>query len=127
MMTPVTYDVILDTVTRSSQGDRPCAIAVAGEAGSGKSTLGRALASAMAVPLVDLDTVTNPLLDRLADRVLPGHWLGSPHSGEIRDGRYAALRAVARDAVATAGGAVLVAPFSAELRGGPEWASLVEA
>lgn len=98
---------------------------MAGVAGSGKSTLGRAIAVAMRLPLLDLDALTNPLLDRLADGASPGHWLSSPHSAAIRDGRYAALRAVARDVVATSGGAVLVAPFTAEMRGGPEWAGLV--
>ena len=39
--------------------------------------------------------MTNPLLDRLPDETLGGHWLVSRHSGTIRDGRYAALRAVA--------------------------------
>src|SRR5438093_9755455 len=97
-MTPVTSEVILGFVTRSCQGDRPrsVAIAVAGVAGSGKSTLGRALATVMCLPLLDLDAVTNPLLDRLAGPALRGHWLESPYGRDIRDGRYAALRAVAR-------------------------------
>ncbi len=96
-------------------------VAVAGVAGSGKSTLGRALATALGAPLLDLDSMTNPLLDRLPPGALGGHWLVSPHGAAIRDGRYAALRAVTRDTVATAGRAVLVAPFTAELRGGEPW------
>ena len=43
-------------------------VAVAGVAGSGKSTLGRALAVGLGLPLLDLDAVTNPLLDRLVGR-----------------------------------------------------------
>jgi mannitol-1-/sugar-/sorbitol-6-phosphatase len=115
---------------RSATGCQPAetvVIAVAGVAGSGKSTLGRALAVALGAPLLDLDSMTNPLLDRLPDETLGGHWLVSRHSGTIRDGRYAALRAVARDIVTTAGQAVLVAPFTAELRGGGEWDLLREA
>ncbi|GIM97051.1 AAA family ATPase [Paractinoplanes toevensis] len=96
-------------------------MAIAGVAGSGKSTLGRALATALRAPLLDLDSVTNPLLDRLPAEIFGGHWLASPHGGAVRDGRYAALCAVTRDTVATAGRAVLVAPFTAELRGGEEW------
>ena len=102
-------------------------VVVAGVAGSGKSTLGRALATALGLPLLDLDAVTNPLLDRLVGQVLPTHWLAAPHGELIREGRYAALRAVAGDVVATAGGAVLVAPFTAELAGGAAWAELVAA
>ncbi|MBU2670301.1 HAD-IA family hydrolase [Actinoplanes bogorensis] len=99
-------------------------VVVSGVAGSGKSTLGRALATALAAPLLDLDSLTNPLLDALPPDALGGHWLASPHAALIRDGRYAALRAAAHDVIATAGRAVLVAPFTAELRGGPEWTAL---
>jgi sugar-phosphatase len=102
-------------------------VAVAGVAGSGKSTLGRALATVLGAPLLDLDSMTNPLLDRLPPGVFGGHWLASPHGAVIRDGRYAALRAVTRDTVATAGRAVLVAPFTAELRGGEPWDLLRQA
>jgi sugar-phosphatase len=99
----------------------PFVLAIAGVAGSGKSTLGRVLAAALRAPLLDLDSLTNPLLDRLPADAIGGHWLASPHSDAIRDGRYAALRAVLSDTVSTAGRAVLVAPFTAELRGGDEW------
>lgn len=109
------------------QMSSPVVVVVAGVAGTGKSTLGRALAETLGIPLLDLDAVTNPLLDALPAEALGGHWLSSPHAADIRAGRYAALRAVAADAVATAGSAVLVAPFTAELRGGREWDLLVEA
>jgi len=102
-------------------------VAVAGVAGSGKSTLGRALATALGAPMLDLDSLTNPLLDGLPAEVLGGHWLASSHGAAIRNGRYAALRAVTRDTVDTAGRAVLVAPFTAELRGGEPWELLRQA
>ena len=105
----------------------PVVVAVAGVAGSGKSTLGRALAASLHLPLVDLDAVTTPLLDALGNDVFGGHWLTSEHAAAIRAGRYASLRAVAADAVDTAGGAVLVAPFTAELAGGEDWRLLGDA
>jgi sugar-phosphatase len=107
--------------SKACQSRRSLVVAVAGVAGSGKSTLGRALAKALGAPLLDLDALTNPLLDRLPADALGGHWLASSHRAAIRDGRYAALRAVTRDTLETAGGAVLVAPFTAELRGGQSW------
>lgn len=102
--------------------------AVAGPAGSGKTTLGRALARHVGAALVDLDSVTNPLLDGLADVVAPGgHWNEERLRAQVRPARYAALRAVAADQVAAGLDVVLVAPFTAELRGGPEWTLLTEA
>lgn len=126
-MTPVSYLRYGRDMTLPCQGGHPGTVAVAGVAGSGKSTLGRALATALHLPLVDLDAVTNPLLDRLVGPVLPAHWLAAGHGGLVREGRYAALRTVAHDVVTTAGGAVLVAPFTAELAGGSAWAELAAA
>jgi len=99
------------------------ALVVAGIAGSGKSTLGAALARALHAPLLDLDSLTNPLLDRL-DGVLDGHWLSGPFGAQIREGRYAALRRTAIDVIDCVGVVVMVAPFTAELRGGDEWERL---
>ena len=100
---------------------------VAGPAGSGKSTLGRALAHARGAVLLDLDTVTNPLLDALAGSAIwgAGHWNEPRYRDVVRPARYAALRALAGDQVVDE--LVLVAPFTAELGGGPEWQSLVRA
>lgn len=103
-------------------------IVVAGPAGSGKSTLGLQLARLLRLPFLDLDTLTNPLLDQLADDILHGrHWNDPALRGVIRPARYAALLAALADQVKAGAGAVVVAPFSAELRGGPEWERLVEA
>jgi adenylylsulfate kinase-like enzyme len=99
---------------------------VAGPAGAGKSTLGRALARRTGAVLLDLDTVTNPLLDALAPLIAPdGHWNDAVRRALVRPARYAALLATARDQVAP--DLVLVAPFTAELRGGEEWATLRDA
>ena len=62
---------MVENMTLACQGGPPVGtLAVAGVAGSGKSTLGRALATALRLPLLDLDAVTNPLLDRLVGPVL---------------------------------------------------------
>lgn len=126
-MTPVTCYVYGGGMPSPCQIPDSLAVVVAGTAGSGKSTLGRAIAESLRAPLVDLDSVTTPLLETLPAEILGGHWLTSPHAAAIRAGRYAALRATAADALSTAGRVVVVAPFTAELTGGAEWEALVAA
>ena len=116
------------TVSERCQVTKTRAIVIAGPAGCGKTTLGRALAARLGWPLLDLDSLTTALLDALPESAVGGsHWLASEHASAIRAGRYAALRATAADLIATAGCVVLVAPFTAELRGGAEWDALVAA
>jgi sugar-phosphatase len=99
---------------------------LAGPAGSGKSTLGRALATRRGAVLLDLDTVSNPLLDALGPVLAPdGHWNDPGRRDDLRPARYATLLAVAADQVVDE--IVLVAPFTAELRGGREWSMLLAA
>lgn len=101
---------------------------VAGQAGSGKSTLGRHLAATLGATLLDLDTVTNPLLDALTERLVPGgHWNDEALRDVVRPARYACLLATARDQRDTGLDLVLVAPFTAELTGGQAWADLCAA
>lgn len=101
---------------------------VAGPAGSGKSTLGRRLAAAISATLLDLDTVTNPLLDAIGDRLAPGgHWNDAELREIVRPARYACLLGTARDQRQTGLDLVLVAPFTAELAGGRAWAELCAA
>lgn len=97
---------------------------MAGPAGSGKSTLAGALALRLRLPLLDLDTLTNPLLDGLPASAFAEHWLSPVYGTTVRDARYRTLRAVAAEVTATAGGAVLVAPFTTELAGGAAWRQL---
>jgi len=100
-------------------------VVVAGPAGAGKSTLGRALAAQMHAALLDLDDLTNPILDALWSGA--GHWNDPEHRALVRPARYAVLRAAAAAQVATGVDVVLVAPFTAELAGGDEWAALTAA
>jgi sugar-phosphatase len=98
-------------------------VVVAGPAGAGKSTLGRALAAAMHAALLDLDDLTNPVLDAVWSP-REGHWNDLDHRAVVRPARYAVLRAVAAAQVAAGIDLVLVAPFTAELTGGGEWQAL---
>lgn len=112
-----------------SQMAAPLAIVISGVAGSGKSTLGRAVARHLGSPLLDLDSITNPLLDALfgVDNPDTPHWLAVEPTIGVRNARYAALRTVAHDQIETARNVVLVAPFTGELQGGVEWDQLVDA
>ena len=85
-------------------------VVVAGPAGAGKSTLGRALAAEMRAALLDLDDLTNPILDALWSGA--GHWNDGEHRALVRPARYAVLRAAAAAQVATGVDVVLVAPFT---------------
>lgn len=59
---------------------------VAGSPGSGKSTLGRAVAARLGACVLDLDTATNPLLAQLAALTGAGDDLDHPSlRGPIRD------------------------------------------
>lgn len=103
-------------------------IVVAGPAGAGKSTLGRALAADLGAALLDLDDLTNPLLDALwTERVDELHWNDQAHRSVVRPARYAVLRSAAAAQVASGVDVVLVAPFTAELTGGAEWEALTAA
>jgi len=101
-------------------------IVVAGAAGVGKSTVGRRLAERLRLPLLDLDALTNPLLEGIGALAVAGeHWNDPRLRSVIRPARYSALRAAIADQAHL--GAVAVAPFTAELAGGREWRELVEA
>ncbi len=103
-------------------------IVVTGAAGSGKSTLGLELARSLGAAFLDLDSLTNPLLEGLGTEFAgDAHWNDPALRPVVRPARYAALRAAVADQVAVGTDAVLVAPFTAELSGGVEWQQLVEA
>jgi predicted kinase len=104
----------------------PIALLVCGAPGSGKTTVGRALARRLGAALLDQDVVTGPLtavvagvlgVDDLDDPVL---------AGATRDARYETLFAAAEDNLRTGRPVVLVAPFTREQRQPDAWRRVTE-
>jgi predicted kinase len=99
-------------------------VLLSGWPGSGKSTVGRTLASRLNAALVDQDTVTGPLVSVVADLVgvhdLDDDRLARP----TRDARYETLAAVAEENLQVGIPVVLVAPFSRERRDPNAWEAL---
>lgn len=101
------------------KGGNTTVVLIAGAAGSGKSTLGQALARRLALPLLDLDTVTNPMPHALVEPVFGvGHWNEERHRPSSRPARYATLIAAAKDQIEAGLGVIIVARFTHELVGG---------
>lgn len=91
-------------------------VAIGGIPGSGKSTLGQALAGRLGAALLDLDTLTNPLLALLAATTGAGDDLDHPSlRGAVRDARYRCLADTAAQVASAGCSAIAVAPFTAEL------------
>lgn len=96
--------------------------AVGGPPGSGKTTFGHALAVAIGGALLDNDTLTNPLIARIAALTGAGDDLDHPSlRGQVRDARYACLRDTGAEVAGVGCPAVLVAPFTAELADTLAW------
>lgn len=98
---------------------------IAGAAGSGKTTFGCALAKRLAIPLLDLDEVTAPLVEAF--------WATHPELDEagalsvVRDDRYRELRRVALLATSTGGSVILTAPFTSEISSPERWRAFADA
>ena len=99
---------------------------VAGPPGSGKSTLGRALAGATGAVVLDQDIATNPLVAVLAGWVGAGDDLDHPGlRGPVRAARYQCLIDIAVDNGRLGASVVMIAPFTAECADPKAWAELV--
>ncbi len=88
---------------------------VAGQAGSGKSTLGRELAAVTGAVLLDQDIATNPLMAQIAALVGAGDDLDHPGlRGPVRQARYQCMTDLAVDNGRLGHDVVMIAPFTAE-------------
>lgn len=95
---------------------------VAGPAGSGKSTLGRAIAKISGAVVLDQDVATNPLMAQLAAALGAGDDLDHPAlRGSIRRARYQCLVDVAVDNRRLGRSVVMIAPFTAEVADPEAW------
>jgi mannitol-1-/sugar-/sorbitol-6-phosphatase len=87
-------------------------VVLAGAAGTGKTTVGRRLARRLDAALLDLDTVTGPLVELLLER---GGWGSRYERTVVRPARYRALTALALEVVAGGIPVVAAAPWTKEL------------
>jgi predicted kinase len=99
-------------------------VLLSGWPGSGKSTIGRALARRLGAALVDQDTVTGPLVSVVADLVGVHDLDDARLARATRDARYETVAAVAEENLRVGVPVVLVAPFSRERRDLHIWEAL---
>ncbi|MGG5257918.1 AAA family ATPase [Phycicoccus avicenniae] len=92
-------------------------LCVGGAPGAGKTTVGRLVARAARAALVDLDSVTTPLVDAVAASAGDAADLDAPRYAALRDARYACLADVSADCIAAGVDVVVVAPFTREATG----------
>lgn len=96
-------------------------LCVGGPPGSGKTTVGRLLAGTVRAALVDLDSVTTPLVDAVAVQLGIPVALDGPPLNRLREARYACLAEVIRDALVGRVDVVAVAPFTREAADAGTW------
>jgi len=92
----------------------PRAVLISGAPGTGKSTLGAALAPRLGAALLDLDVVTGPLTVVVASLVGATDLSDPRIAGLTRAPRYETLFAIAEDNLRAGIPVVLVAPFTTE-------------
>lgn len=105
----------------------PTFLALGGDAGCGKSHLGRQLAKSLGLVLLDQDTMTNPIASLVLERS-SSRSFDDPHIREaLRRARYDSLAAVARENLQAGNSVLAVAPFSAERTEPRAWQETIAA
>lgn len=99
-------------------------VCVGGSPGAGKTTVGALVAAAAGCCLVDLDSVTTPLVEAFAASVGEVADLDAPRFAALRDARYACLAAVVSDNLRAGRAVVAVAPFTTEAADAVAWRAL---
>lgn len=92
---------------------------IAGAAGSGKTTFGRALSVRLGVPLIDLDEATAGVVD--AFRASHPELDEAAALTAARDDRYDELQRVTCEVLAGGSSAIVTAPFTAEIASVERW------
>ncbi len=99
-------------------------VCVGGAPGSGKTTVGRLVAAAGELCLVDLDSVTTALVEAFAVSLGTVADLDSPRFAALRGARYACLGAVVSDNLRAGRDVLAVAPFTSEAADAVAWRAL---
>ncbi|GAA4398305.1 hypothetical protein GCM10023168_04250 [Fodinibacter luteus] len=96
-------------------------VCVGGVPGAGKTTVGALVAAAGGMCLVDLDSVTTPLVEALAASLGEAADLDAPRFAALRGARYACLAEVVADNLRAGRDVVAVAPFTSEAADAVGW------
>jgi predicted kinase len=103
---------------------RPPAVVVTGPPASGKSTVAAAVARHLGATLIDLDAVTEPLVDIIGSLINVDD-LDDPRLAALtRDARYECITRIAEENLRAGNAVVLVAPFTQERQNLRAWESL---
>ena len=96
-------------------------VCVGGSPGAGKTTVGALVAAGGGLCLVDLDSVTTPLVEAFAASLGTVADLDAPRFAALRDARYTCLGEVVADNLRAGRDVVAVAPFTSEAADAVAW------
>lgn len=111
----------------SAMEQKPWVIALTGPPGAGKSTTAAALGRRLGAAVLDQDSMTNPLVDIVADQLGATDYSDARLAAVVREARYACLIRAAADCSRAGVSSVLVAPFTAERRDAVAWERFADA